>query len=169
MWAEEEARELACVASSGPRSRTEGRNMVSEHANDLAGKIQQLQADRQRHVEAMTAIDRVLDQIGAVLNIAPRATPPAQAGALAHDGADRPELPTGPRRRGRFNKTGIESVMEFVRERGNPSTADINAHWHAEGRKGTANVTILKLLNVGSIRREQDPAVRGSRYLLADA
>ena len=140
--------------------------MQLQHADDLAGKIQQLQVDRQRHLEAMAAIDRVLDQIGAALDVVPR---PAKT-ATQDDGVVRREVPLlQPRRRGRFDKTGIDSVLEFVRERGNPTTAEINAHWHAEGRKGTANVTILKLLHDGSIRREQDPAIRGSRYLLADA
>jgi hypothetical protein len=140
--------------------------MLLQHANDLAGKIQQLQADRQRHVDAMAAIDRVLDQIGAALQVVPPSV--LNVGETAADGVVRREVPE-PRRRGRFEKTGVDSVLDFVRERGNPSTAEINAHWHAEGRKGTANVTLLKLLNDGTIRREQDPAVRGSRYRLADA
>ena len=38
-----------------------------------------------------------------------------------------------------------------------------------EGRKGTANVTLLKLLKDGLIRREEDPAIRGSRYRLAQS
>ena len=157
---------MACVASSDPQCRTEGRSKPLQHVNDLAGKIQQLQVDRQRHVEAMAAIDRVLDQIGAALEVA---TKPTARAATQDDGVVRREVPPEPRRRGRFDKTGIDSVLEFVRERGNPTTSDINAHWHAEGRKGTANVTILKLLHDGSIRREQDSAIRGSRYLLADA
>lgn len=142
--------------------------MLLQHANDLAGKIQQLQVDRQRHLEAMAAIDRVLDQIGAALKVAPTSASRSQPSASADDSVVRREVPP-PRRRGRFDKTGIDSVLDFVRERGSPSTSEINAHWHAEGRKGTANVTILKLLNDGSIRREQDPAIRGSRYRLADA
>ena len=145
--------------------------MQSQHATDLAGKIQQLQVDRQRHLDAMAAIDRVLDQIGAALEVAPRPVPRDPADATAGgDGVVRREVPLAePRRRGRFEKTGIDSVVDFIRERCNPTTAEINGHWHVEGRKGTANVTILKLLQDGSIRREQDPLIRGSRYLLADA
>lgn len=143
--------------------------MLSQHANDLAGKIQQLQVDRQRHLEAMAAIDRVLDQIGAALDVAPKPAPRDRAAATPGDSVVRREVSPEPRRRGRFDKTGIDSVLDFIRERGNPTTAEINAHWHTEGRKGTANVTILKLLQDGSIRREQDPLIRGSRYLLADA
>jgi hypothetical protein len=144
--------------------------MQSQHANDLAGKIQQLQVDRQRHLEAMAAIDRVLDQIGAALEVAPKPAPRDGAATTASgDSVVRREVFSEPRRRGRFEKTGIDSVVDFIRERCNPTTAEINAHWHAEGRKGTANVTILKLLQDGSIRREQDPLIRGSRYLLAEA
>jgi hypothetical protein len=145
--------------------------MQLPQANDLAGRIQQLQVDRQRHLDAMAAIDRVLDQIGAALQVAPKPAGRERATAAARgdDGVVRREVPPQPRRRGRFDKTGIDSVLDFIRERGNPTTAEINAHWHAEGRKGTANVTILKLLQDRSVRREQDPAIRGSRYSLADA
>jgi len=142
--------------------------MLSQHATDLAGRIQQLQVDRQRHIEAMAAIDRVLDQIGAALEVAPKPTGRATEAQPGDDGVIRREVPLPARRRGRFEKTGIDSVLDFIRDRGNPTTAEINGHWHAEGRKGTANVTILKLLQDGSIRREPDPLVRGSRYLLAD-
>ena len=143
--------------------------MQSQHATDLAGKIQQLQVDRQRHLDAMAAIDRVLDQIGAALDVAPKPVPRDRAPATSADNVVRREVLPEPRRRGRFEKTGIDSVLDFIRDRVNPTTAEINGHWHAEGRKGTANVTILKLLQDGSIRREQDPLIRGSRYLLADA
>ena len=144
--------------------------MQLPQANDLAGRIQQLQVDRQRHLDAMAAIDRVLDQIGAALQVAPKPAGRESTASVARndDGVVRREVPPQPRRRGRFDKTGIDSVLDFIRERGNPTTAEINAHWHAEGRKGTANVTILKLLQDRSVRREQDPAIRGSRYLAAD-
>ena len=140
--------------------------MSSKHATnlDLAVKIQQLQADRQRHLQAMAAIDQVLAQIDQALRSvdpdAPQVSPPNPAFPTVHREV---------RHRGRFERTGIDSVLDFIRQHDNPTTAQINAHWRAQGRKGTANVTLLKLLKDGLIRREEDPTIRGSRYRLAQS
>jgi hypothetical protein len=145
--------------------------MLLKHADDLAGKIEQLQIDRRHHLDAMAAIDRALSQIEHALRGAPQ---PDRAGTSpAPSDPSRPqatpvlrEIPPAPgfRRRGRFEVTGMDSVFAFIRRQVDPSTAEINAHWRNEGRKGTANVTILKLLKDGLIRREHDPSIRGSRY-----
>ena len=142
--------------------------MSPQHATDLAGKIQQLQADRQRHVDAMAAIDRVLGQIGDAV----RGLPAAQAAGATS--APAPAVPQAfvtsatRRHRGTFERTGVDSVLDFIRRHGDPTTADINAHWRNEGRRATANVTLLKLLKAGIIRREVDHGIRGSRYCLND-
>jgi hypothetical protein len=68
------------------------------------------------------------------------------------------------RRYQKLPQTGEESVLTFVREHGNPSTAEINDHWRGEGRPGVANPTVARLLKRGALRRENDPTVRGSRY-----
>jgi hypothetical protein len=115
----------------------------------LVARIDQLEADRRRHVEAMAEIDRVLAQI-------------AEAVGKPVRGVARP-------RRGRFPMSAERSVLAFIRDRGRPATAEVNAHWRADGRRGTANVTLLKLLKAGLIRRVIDPAIRGSRYVAADA
>jgi len=151
--------------------------MESSSELDLAAKIRQLQADRQRHAEAIAAIDRVLDRVGDALAV-DRATAAAHAAeAGAHGG--NPAAPPTPeytrynvpakRRRGKFAQTADKSVLEFIRRQGEPSTAEINAHWRAEGRLGTSNVTLLRLLKSGQVRRVEDPSVRGSRYVLAEA
>jgi hypothetical protein len=141
--------------------------MSPKHAIDLAQQIQQLQADRQRHLQAMATIDRVLAQIDhALRGVTPSASPAPET--PSPDNVVRLEVPNHlVRHRGRFERTGIDSVLEFIRQNANPTTAEINAHWRAEGRKGTSNVTLLKLLKDRVIRREEDPSVRGSRYRLA--
>jgi hypothetical protein len=145
--------------------------MSSKHAIDLAEKIQQLQADRQRHAQAMATIDQVLAQIDQALRTvtppprpATETAPSSGADAILHEVPPRPV-----RHRGRFERTGVDSVLDFIRQQANPTTAEINAHWRAEGRKGTANVTLLKLLKDNRIRREEDPTIRGSRYRLAQS
>ena len=130
------------------------------HDQALAEKIRQLQEDRGRHARAIAEIDEVLGRIQRALgDLGPASA--SMAMAAATDTAE------GPRVRRRYQKlpqTGEESVLTFVREHGNPSTAEINDHWRGEGRPGVANPTVARLLKRGALRRENDPAVRGSRY-----
>ncbi len=126
--------------------------------------VSRLEADRRRHALAIAEIDRVLEQVGRVVGavVGGGGAPVAEAGP-------RLEL-TFPGRvaagkRGRFSMTGEQSVLEFIRREGRPSTADVNAHWRREGRRGTANVILLRLLKMGMIAREADASVRGSRYV----
>jgi hypothetical protein len=141
--------------------------MQSTPELDLAARIRQLQADRQKHAEAIAAIDQVLNRVGAALQ-ANRANVTANGGH-AHQDVPGGVGTSGKRRRGRFAHTADQSVLAFIGERGEPSTAEINAHWRNEGRLGTSNVTLLRLLKSGLIRRVEDPTVRGSRYVLAES
>ena len=129
--------------------------MLSNDGN-LAEMIQQLEADRRRHAEAIQAIDSVLSQVGRAVSLA------------RLDPGDFPvpslTLPPAPRRRGKFELTGERSVLQFVARKVNPTTAEINEHWKSEGRPGVANPTVARLLKRGLLKRENDPAVRGSRY-----
>ena len=143
--------------------------MLTRYQSDLAEQIKRLEADRQRHAQAMAEIDQVLARINDALS-AVRSLP-AMEHSIPSQREHAPmiaEVFPQKRHRGRFNQTAIQSVLAFIRDRGNPSTAEINGHWRSEGRKGTVNVTLLKLLKDGLIRRIQDETVRGSRYVIAD-
>jgi len=129
---------------------------------NLAEMIQQLEADRRRHAEAIEAIDQVLSQVGRVVSHARLDTGDFPVPSTV------PGAP-GARRRGKFELTGERSVLQFVGRKGNPTTAEINEHWRSEGRRGVANVILLKLLKQGLIRRLVDASIRGSRYLLTEA
>jgi len=146
--------------------------MLTQYQSDLAEQIKRLQVDRQRHAQAMAEIDDVLARINEALS-AVRSIPAIELASRGAEGRGpvAAHVFTQParRRRGRFNQTAIQSVLGFIRERGTPSTSEINGHWRTEGRKGTVNVTLLKLLNEGQIRRIQDDSIRGSRYALAHA
>jgi hypothetical protein len=137
--------------------------MLSNDDGNLAEMIQQLEADRRRHAEAIEAIDNVLSQVGRAVGLARLDTgdfpvPPSDF-----------TLPPAVRRRGKFELTGEQSVLQFISGRGSPTTAEINEHWRAEGRRGVANVILLKLLKQGLIQRRLDPSIRGSRYLTTPA
>ncbi len=122
-----------------------------ENDEDLATKIRRLQAERVRHVRAIDEIDKVLGQVQNVLT------------DLGHSDSSEGHHP----RRRRYQKletTGEESVLEFIRAQGNPTTAQVNTHWQQEGRPGVANPILARLLKRKILRRENDPGVRGSRY-----
>jgi hypothetical protein len=143
--------------------------MLTRYQSDLAEQIKRLEADRQRHAHAMAEIDQVLARINDALS-AVRSIPGLDEGEQSQRDTGNLVAEVFPqkRHRGRFNQTAIQSVLAFIRDRGNPSTAEINGHWRSEGRKGTVNVTLLKLLKDGLIHRVHDQTVRGSRYVIAD-
>jgi len=132
---------------------------------NLAEKVRQLQADRQRHAQAINQIDQVLERVenalAALKGVPPkprRSTPPIPQKPIA------PTTPRAHRHYRKFEMTGEESVMDFVRRHGSPTTAQINANWHAQGRTGVANPILARLLKQGRLLRQIDPSVRGSRY-----
>jgi hypothetical protein len=133
----------------------------------IAEEIRRLERDRQSHADAMAEIDRVLARIEATLKERRQASGLVEPGSSFADSTTAEAGLTGRRRRGRFAKTALESVLDFIREKGDPSTAEINAHWRAEGRKGSVNVTLLKLLKQRMVHRKEDSSVRGSRYVIA--
>jgi len=121
-----------------------------ETPRDLGAKIRQLQEKRARHVKAIAEIDKVLWQIRHAL------------GDVEPTDADEQLR----RRYQKYELTGEESVIEFVRIQINPSTAQVNANWKGQGRPGVVNPILARLIKSGMLRREDDPSVRGSRYRL---
>ena len=143
--------------------------MLLSNINGLADKIRTLQEDRVKHLKAIEEIDRVLERVNNVLGAVEAAGGggPATRGSPAAATVGKSDATRSRHKRGRFAKVAEESVIDFIRDTGTPSTAEINAHWRREGRKGTANVTLFKLLREGRIRRIADDSVRGSRYAAA--
>ena len=136
------------------------------HEQALAEKIHQLQEDREHHARAIAEIDGILARIQEALAV----LHDRQLGSPDALGLPPPQLDEGERPRRRYQKlpqTGEESVLAFVRDHGSPTTAEINDHWKAEGRPGVANPTVARLLKRGLLQRQNDPAVRGSRYSIA--
>ena len=132
--------------------------------SDLAEKIRQLQADRQQHAQAINEIDQVLGRVEKALTElkAMTARTSGHVSTAPHSGDDRPR-----RHYQKFELTGEESVLDFIRRQGHPTTAEINNNWHAQGRTGVANPILARLLKRGLLERESDPTVRGSRYRLS--
>jgi hypothetical protein len=133
-----------------------------QSGGNLAEMIKQLEADRRRHADAIEQIDQVLTQVGRVVGFTAEERSAHNAATL-NVSAPAPEV----RRRGKFELTGERSVLQFIARHQNPTTAEINHHWRSEGRRGVANVILLKLLKQGLIHRQMDATIRGSRYLIA--
>jgi hypothetical protein len=76
-----------------------------------------------------------------------------------------PAKAAGTRRQ--YSMTGEEFVLQFVRQRKQPITGDINAAWRGSGRSGRADKTLGKLVAEGKLRREDVEEGRGSKYVIA--
>ena len=68
---------------------------------------------------------------------------------------------------GRKRMTGAQSVLHFVETKGGATTAEVNAHWKRQGRGGTADNTLSKLVREYRLIRQPVRSARGSRYTLA--
>jgi hypothetical protein len=136
--------------------------------SDLADKIRQLQADRQQHAQAISEIDQVLHRVEKALTELKAMTSRTPTGHAQPHAPAAPDITQRPRRHyQKFELTGEESVLDFIRREGHPTTAEINNNWHAQGRTGVANPILARLLKRGLLERESDPTVRGSRYRLS--
>lgn len=70
----------------------------------------------------------------------------------------------GRRKRGTFPRTGEESVLAFVNELKSATAGEINKKWKAEGRGGSADNTLGRLVKDKKIVREDVPGQRGGVY-----
>jgi hypothetical protein len=135
--------------------------MTITSTSEIAELVQRLESVRQRHVEAIGAIDETLKRVRDALHQVNK--------HVADTTIDLGDVSMPRPRNGRFSQTAVQSVLDFIRRTGTPSTSELSAHWRSEGRKGTVYVTILQLLKAGQIRRVADASVRGSRYALVES
>lgn len=125
---------------------------------DLSVKIQTLLSSRRTHESAIADIDRVLDAVGKLLGGKPAGK------VVAKPAAARSKL-----QRGTFAISGKQSILDFVKRAGSPTTSEINANWNAEGRRGPANNKLGGLVAAGKLKRSKIRGGKGSRYTLVGA
>jgi hypothetical protein len=130
--------------------------------NDVVETIRRLEADRCRHLQAIDAIDQILARVSRAVQSGDVQVPPVARSCRDGSTSLQPH-------RGKFRQTGEQCILQFVKARGNPTTAQINEHWKAEGRRGFANAVLLKLIKQGLISRQSEPGARGSRYVTPGA
>jgi hypothetical protein len=118
-------------------------------ATSLAKQFKTLLADRARHEAEINRIDSTLARIESAFGT------PAKRG---------PKPGSKRRKRGSFGVSGEESVVAFVKKAGTPTTKEVNKHWKAEGRGGTADNTLTKLVKLKKLKRINLVGQRGSKY-----
>ncbi|HEY8750302.1 MAG TPA: hypothetical protein VIM11_20125 [Tepidisphaeraceae bacterium] len=128
--------------------------MANSSPADLTARIQQLLDDRQRHADALGAVEQTLAQIGALLGGT------SNGSALRKPGRPPTVQQTPPadkpaRKRGRktFAMTAEQFVVGFVKQNKKPVSREINAAWKAEGRGHTADNTLGKLVREKKLKR----------------
>jgi hypothetical protein len=129
-------------------------------AETVAQKIQKLIGERQVHVAAISQIDSTLERVGAAL-----ANGVDRRGSPASTAAKGPPLKRSRRRR-KFAISAEATVLAFVKEHKNPKTKDIKKYWADEGRGGTADNALSKLVKEKKLKRIPLQGEPGSRYTL---
>jgi hypothetical protein len=141
--------------------------------NRLADRIQSLLTERRSLEQQINSIDQTLSQIERLLGQrggggARRGRPPGSGSQAMSAAIGQSQGGRRRRRRGKFATSGVESIINFVRSRRNPTTRDINQHWKSEGRGGTADNTLTLLTKNRQLKRiAAGEGERGSRYQVA--
>ncbi len=159
-----------------------------ESSSNLVELIHKLEMQKAQHAEMAAAVTTTLGQISgllgaliggqqrpAVSHTAPKAAPKAAPrAAIAPKAFKAPSMPAtkasstpAVANRNKFALTGDESVLAFIKRRGNPSTSEVQAHWSSEGRGSSADNSLSKLHRDKKIKREANKQGRGSRYTVA--
>jgi len=75
--------------------------------------------------------------------------------------------PRKPQARGTFARTGEQSILAWLKAKKTLTTAQVNAAWRQEGRKGSADVSLSDLVHARKLKRIKIKGERGSQYKLA--
>jgi len=139
---------------------------------DLSGQIQILLAEKQHHTEALGRIDETLQKVGLLLGLEAsivvrrgRGRPPKTLSATPPPVVNATPPVKGKRRW--FSVTAEQSILDFISRSESPTTKEVNQHWKAEGRGGTADNTLSLMVKKKAIKRVPLEGKHGSRYVLA--
>ena len=156
-----------------------------ESPSNLVELIHKLEMQKAQHAEMAAAVTTTLGQISgllgsliggqqrpAVSHTAPKAAPkPAPKATTTPMASKAPSAPAAKApavaNRTKYTLTGDESVLAFIKRRGNPSTSEVQTHWSSEGRGSSADNSLSKLYRDKKIKREPNKQGRGSRYTMA--
>ena len=140
---------------------------VADPAKQLEQTIARLQERRRTLTADLARIDALCEKYGIQLQGRKRPGRPAGRRKAASSAvAAKPARRGRRRKRGRFAKSASTSIIDFLKSCAGKSatTADVNKHWQAEGRRGNAYVTLGHLAKQRKVKRENLKGQRGSRY-----
>jgi hypothetical protein len=150
-----------------------------ESPSNLVELVQKLEVQKGEHAQITAAVTSTLEQISGLLGALLGGARPAVASAISTKApqpkasvtkAPAARLAASPAKAGKRQKfaiSGDQSILNFVRRKGNPTTAEIQAHWKSEGRGASADNSLSKLFREKKLKREPNKQGRGSRYTLA--
>ena len=157
--------------------------MAKSPAATLARLINQLQSERQKHADAISAIDEQFEAFG--IAAAPRSKkkkrrarrgpgrPKGSTRKMSKKRGAKKKISKKPstkkatkKKRRAFRQTAEEFVLGLLKGRRKLTTAQINAIWKQAGRAGSANNVLGKLVSEKKVRRENIEGERGSQYAL---
>jgi len=127
-------------------------------STNLAKHVQSLLKQRQKYTAALDAINETLAEITNALSL--NGESPSQIAAPSTMGKKK-------RTRRRFEISGEQMILNFVKNKSNPVGREIEKAWHSEGRSGAAANLISKLVKGKMLKRTPLKDERGSRYSLA--
>ena len=156
--------------------------MAESTADQLASVIKRLQAQRQQHVEAIAEIDEMFGAYGIKTTTRKRRGrrrgPGRPKGSVSKKKAKRKVGKKRGRKKGvkkvakkkgrrSFSKTAEQFLLDLLKGRKALTTAEINAKWKQAKRGGSADSTLMKLVNDKKLKREKIKGGKGSTYRLA--
>lgn len=120
-------------------------------AGALLEKIGQLRSIRENILAQIREIDEICDRCGVLRFDGSRTVEPIASVVTSVQ-----SVAAGRRKRGKFSKTGAQSLLDFFASHPEPiSRAQILAHWKSEGRAGTPDSTLSRLVSSGQLERQR--------------
>lgn len=149
-----------------------------ESPSNLVELVQRLEVQKSEHAQVTAAVTSTLEEISGLLGALLGGARPAGASAVSKAPQPKASVAKAPiarpaaspakaGQRQKFAVSGDQSILNFVRRKGNPTTAEIQAHWKSEGRGASADNSLSKLFREKKLKREPHKQGRGSRYTLA--
>ena len=147
----------------------------------LARVIDQLQSDRQRHLDAIAEIDELFGQHGIKTGTRKRRRGPgrpkgskkkakkkvAKKRGRKKGGKKKARKATKKKGRRSFSKTAEQFLLDLLKRGKVMTTGEINVKWKQAKRGGTADNTLMKLVNDKKLKREKIKDGKGSTYRAA--
>ena len=132
---------------------------------DFGVRVRELVSERQHLARELARIDETLNGIRGALS---GLTGPNGTAATARPGESSSETPRRRKRgrRGFFATTADELILSVVGNRG-ATTQEIKERWKGEGRGGTADNALSKMVKEGRLKRSALKEGRGSQYTAA--